>query len=81
MELKIKVPKKTVVEIGQKIPLTKMFKHSVKDVVALVIVKERLSDEEILVEVENIDIKCGGVMDDNKVFKLKELSLIPIPSK
>lgn len=81
MEFRIKVPKETVVKIGQKIPLTKNFRYSVKDVVALVVVKEKLSDEEILVEVENIDIKCGGVMDDNKIFKLKELSLIPIPSR
>lgn len=76
MELKIKVPKETKVEIGQKIPLTKNFRHSAEDIAAFVVVKEQLSADEIIVEIENVNIQCGGVMDGNKVFHLRELSLV-----
>lgn len=71
MEIKVKIPKETKVEIGQRIPLTRDFKY----ITTFVIVKERTSDDEIIVEFENTDIKCGGIMDNN-VFHLKELSLI-----
>lgn len=73
MEIKVKIPKETKVEIGQRIPLTRDFKY----ITTFVIVKERTSDDEIIVEFENIDIKCGGIMDRfNNIFHLKELSLI-----
>ena len=77
MEIKVKIPKETKVEIGQRIPLTKNFKYVREDLITFVIVKKRTSDDEIIVEFENIDIKCGGIMDRfNNVFHLKELSLI-----
>lgn len=48
MEIKVKIPKETKVEIGQRIPLTRDFKY----ITTFVIVKERTSDDEIIVEFE-----------------------------
>lgn len=77
MELEIKIPKETEVKIGDRIPLTKNFSHEAKDIIAFAVVKKQLSIDKILVDIEDLDIECGGIMKDGGVFYLKEVSLVP----
>lgn len=74
MVFKLTIPGGTKIEIGQTLPLTHNFDQT--KLLGVSVIKEIISDTEILVESHCFELALGGIIN-NGSFELNEVSIVP----
>ena len=73
MIFKVQVPKGTNVEIGKRLPVNHNF--NINSFIGYSVVKKIISDTEILLELPEIDIEPGGLINKGS-FVITEFSIV-----